>query len=167
MNQQPLTPDQELLDLMRKKELREAKEYERKEGERAEAKANFTLRKNRQIENDRQVDIAAANWQARCDHRKGTSGKKKWRHTDYMVERHTFPSGIVRIKCQKCRFKAFPGDTKEKCAYTLQNFMDGIKVPNPTRLAYSNWYTMTLDENTTNTETRSEMVTQGPQPVTA
>lgn len=170
MNQMPLTPDQELLDLMRKKELREAKEFERKEVERAAAETHFESKKNRQIEADTQVDIAAVAWQSRCDHRKGTAGKKKWRHVDYMVDRHTLPNGTVRIRCQKCRFRAFPGDTKETCSYTLANFMLGakrVKIKNPTRLSYSDWYQMTLDENTTNTETRSEMVTQGPVPVTA
>ena len=169
MNEQTkLTPDQELLELMRRKELREAKEYDRLESERAEAKANYESRRNTQIEGDRQVFISAAQWQARCDHRKGTGGKKKWRHIDYNLSRFTFPNGLTQIKCLKCRFKAYPGDTAELCSYTMENYLKGgKKVPNPSKLSYAQWYTMTLDENTTNTEARSEMVTQGPTPVTS
>jgi hypothetical protein len=165
-----LNPDQEMLDLMRKREVREARLFEQQELARKEQEDNFNLRRQRQAENDKQVFEAALSWQAKCDHRKGTGGKKKWRHIDFMVSRHTFPNGVVQIKCMKCRFKAFPGDTQEMCSYTFENYMKGNKkkmVPNPTGYSYAQWYQMTLDENTTNTETRAEMVTQGPVPVTA
>lgn len=169
MNQeQPkLAPDQEMLALLRKREEREAREFEQKELQRLEAEENLALRKQRRADGDRQMWDAAMAWQSRCDHRKGTSGKKKWRHIDYDIGRHTFQNGLTVVKCFKCRFRSFPGDTREQCSYTDANFKNGVKVPNPTKLSYKDWYTMTLDENTTNTETRSEMVTQGPQPVTA
>lgn len=162
-----LTPDMELLDLMRKKELREAMEFERQQEERRSAKENYELRKHRQSVNDSQVFEAAASWQARCDHRKGTRGKKKWRHVDFDVSLHVFPNGLGRVKCNKCRFMAFPGDTEKMCSYTHANFQAGKKVPNPSRLSYAKWLDMTLEENTTNTSTRSEMITKGPEPVTA
>src|ERR1700735_421994 len=109
MTDQPnFSPSEELIELMRRKELREAKEFEKKEAQEREAKENYELRLMRQQESDEQAEIAKISWQSRCDHRKGTGGKKKWRHVDYMVERHTFQNGLTRIKCQKCRFKAFP-----------------------------------------------------------
>lgn len=174
MNQDPnykpanvLSADQEMLHLLRKREEREAKQFEQDERKRIDAEENHKLRVESQKVNDAYPFTMALQWQAKCDHRKGTGGKKKWRHIDYNVNRHTFPNGLTVIKCLKCKFRAFPGDTKDKCSYTLDNFKAGSKVPNPTKKAYSEWYEMTMDENTTNTETRSEMVTQGPQPVIA
>lgn len=162
-----LQPNERLLKIMEARELRESRESERLELERMEKEANHELRVTTQVTADNQMwDTLALN-QSRCDHRKGTSGKKKWKHIDFNVNRHILPNGVTRIKCMKCVYKAFPGDTAEKCSYTLENFMKSIKVPNPTKLSYAQWYEMTLDENTTNTETRSEMVTQGPVPVTA
>lgn len=162
-----LQPNDRLLKIMEARELREAKKFEIDEAKRRAEEDNYAVRVLRQEQNDHEMWNAVMLWQSKCDHRKGTTGKKKWKHIDYMVDRHTLQNGTTRIKCQKCRFKAFPGDTAEKCSYTLENFMKGIKVVNPTRLSYAEWYKLTLDENTTNTETRSEMVTQGPVPVTA
>lgn len=166
-DQQKLTPDQELLELMRRKEEREAKQWAKQLAKETQQEEHHDYLVKRQQTADSQEWEAAMSWQARCDHRKGTAGKKKWRHVDYMIGIHTLPSGIQRINCQKCRFRAYPGDTADKCSYTLDNFMKGIKVPNPTRLSYAKWYEMTLEENTTNTPTRSEMLTKGPVPVTA
>jgi hypothetical protein len=165
-----VSPNEKLLKIMEAREMREAQRFAQEQAEREERENNRKARIATQVEQDKQVFIAAAEWQSRCDHRKGTGGKKKWRHVDYMISRHTFQNGLTQIKCQKCRMKWYPGDTAEVCSYTMQNYLLGknkVKYVNPTKLSYAKAYEMTLDENTTNTETRSEMVTQGPTPVTA
>lgn len=160
-------PNDRLLKIMEARELREAKIFERQEQERAAKEANYEVHRQKQIDADKAVFTSLFLVQSRCDHRKGTSGKRKWRHIDNMMDRHTLPNGLMRIKCQKCRMTWFPGDTPEKCSYTLDNWLNKKTQPNPTKISYAKAYDMTSDEWTTNTETRSEMVTQGPQPVTA
>jgi hypothetical protein len=164
-----LQPNDELLKIMRARELREAQRFEQEQAERQEKELGRKQRIATQVEQDKQVFIAAAEWQAKCDHRKGTSGKKKWKHIDYMLSKHTFQNGVVQFKCLKCRFRAFPGDTREACSYNFENFMKGknkVKYPNPTGLSYADWFRMFQDD-TTNSETRSEMVVAGPVPVTS
>jgi hypothetical protein len=164
-----LQPNERLLKIMEARELREAEKFAIDQAERAEKEKNHAYRVGSQKQADAQYWISLTDWQRRCDHRKGTSGKKKWRHVDNHVGRHIFQNGTVQIKCFKCRFKWYPGDTKEVCSFFLDNYMKGknrVKFENPTGMSYEEAYTMTLDENTTNTETRSEVVVQVPSPVT-
>lgn len=171
---QPLDPNIELIELMRAREKREAREAEIREKDRIEvAEAH-----------ERRVEVRKAGdqfyWdqlhlkQSQCDHRKGTAGPgPKAKHIDYMVSRHVFANSVTQIKCLKCKHRSFPGDTKEKCHGTMENFMANRKakrppqLPNLTRLSYNEFYNMTLEENTSNKETRAEIITAGPQPVTA
>jgi hypothetical protein len=163
----------DLLELMRKRELREAQEFEeRQESKRAEKESH-----------DRRVETRKAGdtfyWtelfkaQSRCDHRKGTSGAgPKSKVVDYMVSRHTFVNGVTPIKCLKCKHRAFPGDTKALCHGSMDAYIantkakKGPQLPNPTKLSYSDWYTMTLEENTTNKPSRAEMLMPAAEPVT-
>jgi len=166
-------PDNELLDLMRKREERESKEAARLETERADAKEAHERRVITRMEGDKFYWTQLHARQARCDHRKGTSGPgPKAKHIDYMVSRHTFVNSVTVIKCLKCRHRSFPGDTKALCHGSMDAYIANMKakhgpqLPNPTKLSYNDFYNMTLEENTTNKETRAEIITQGPQPVT-
>lgn len=165
-------PD-ELLELMRRREEREAKEFNRIESERAAEKEAHERRVLVRMEGDKFYWTELHKRQSRCDHRKGTAGPgPKAKHIDYMVSRHVFANGVTQIKCLKCKHKSFPGDTKQLCHGSMDAFIantkskKGPQLPNPTKLSYNDFYNMTLEENTTNKETRAEIVTQGPQPVT-
>jgi hypothetical protein len=163
----------ELLDLMRAREKREAQEFEEKQ----EEKRVRTEEHNRRVDTRKRGD--AFGWkqlfdtQSRCDHRKGTSGPgPKTKVLDYNVSRHAFANGVTYIKCLKCKHKAFPGDTKAMCHGSMDAYTENLKskkgpqLPNPTKLSYNDWYVMTLEENTTNTPSRAEMLTRGPEVVT-
>jgi hypothetical protein len=159
--------DNELLKLMRAREEREAREADRQERERVELAKAKDFRRERRVSIESFEREMAFKRKAACDHRKGTSGHPKWKHVDYDISVHTFANGVTVIKCLKCKHKSFPGDTKELTAGTMENLMaKGKKVPNPTKLSYSDFYKMSQDD-TTNTPTRAEMITQGPQPVVA
>ena len=166
--------DNELLALMRKREEREAREADRLDGERQNAKEDHDRRVIVRMEGDKYYWSQLHLKQSRCDHRKGTAGPgPKAKHIDYMVSAHTFANSVTQIKCLKCKHKSFPGDTKALCHGSMDAFVantkskKGPQLPNPTKLSYNDFYNMTLEENTTNKPTRAEIVTKGPELVTA
>jgi hypothetical protein len=169
LKQQP----NELLELMRSREQREAREFE----ERQEEKRVRTEEHSRRVETRKRGDkfywTQLFQTQSRCDHRKGTSGPgPKTKEIDFMVSRHTFANGLTQIKCLKCKHKSFPGDTKALCHGSMEAYLENTKskkgpqLQNPTKLSYNDFYNMTLEENTTNTPSRAEMLTKGPELVT-
>jgi hypothetical protein len=170
MNEETKSNSERLLEIMIQKEAREEKEYLAREAERIQLKEDH----QRRVETRKAGD--AFGWEqdfkrkANCDHRKGTSGPgPKAKHIDYDISRHVFANGVTQIKCLKCRHRAFPGDTKEKCHGTMDNYVANVRakkgpqLPNPTKRSYQDWHVMTLEENTTNKETRAEIITQAPQ----
>lgn len=167
-------PGNELVELMRKREERESKEFERQEGERKEQRDAHDRRVISRMEGDKFYWTEMFDRQSRCDHRKGTSGPgPKAKHIDYNVSRHVFANGVTQIKCLKCKHKSFPGDTQSLCHGSMDAYIantksgKGPQLKNPTKRSYNDFYNMTLEENTTNKETRAEIVTKGPQLVTA
>ena len=149
--------DQELLKLMRAREEREARIFAQQEKERQEREANLLLRINRRKEGDAYELKMAIARQARCDHRKGTSGSgKKFKVVDYNLSRYTFQNGATRIKCEKCRMKWFKGDTKEFLVPAAGR--NSERIPNHTKLSYADVWRM-CDEDSTNTSGRAEIVT--------
>lgn len=164
-------PNDRLLALMEQREKREQAQFEREEKEREQKKNDRDARLMNQMEQDAYVWTALAKMQSVCDHRKGTGlwpGKKppgpKAKHIDYMISMHTFAGGVTYIKCLKCKHKAFRGDTREMCAGTMDNFIQkGKKVPNPTKLGWEDWFSMSQEENTTNKNSRAEVITSAPE----
>jgi hypothetical protein len=163
-------PNTELIELMRQREVRDAREYERVEAERATAKEEHGRRVEVRKAGDKYYWTELHARQARCDHRKGTSGSgPKAKHIDYDVSRHVFANGVTQIKCLKCKHKSLPGDTKALCHGSMDSYVLNLKskkgphLPNPTKLSYADWYNMTLEENTTNRETRAEIITKAPE----
>lgn len=163
----PLSTESEMLRLMKLREEREARREEKEELAAMKAAEEYEAKVERRKSGDKYMQTQLEMKQFKCDHRKGTSGSgRKFKHIDYMVNRNTFQNGVTRIKCEKCRFKWFPGDTKENAAGTMENCLAKKRFPNPTRLSYAEAWAMTNEENTTNTPSRAEMVTTGPAPVT-
>jgi hypothetical protein len=163
----------ELLELMRAREQREAQQFAEAQEEKRASKEQHERRVETRKRGDQFYWTELFKTQSRCDHRKGTSGPgPKTKEIDYMVSRYTFANGITQIKCLKCKHKSFPGDTKAVCHGSMENYFANVKakkgpqLQNPTKLSYNDFYNMTLEENTTNTPGRAEMVTQGPQIVT-
>ena len=158
---------------MRKREERESKEADRLEAERKQKNEDHERRVMSRMEGDKFDWTQLHLRQSRCDHRKGTAGPgPKAKHVDYMVSRHTFVNQVTVIKCLKCKHKSFPGDTKTLCHGSMDAYVANVKskkgpqLPNPTKLSYNDFHQFTLEENTTNKETRAEILTQGPQLVT-
>jgi hypothetical protein len=164
----PSSHNEELLKLMRAREERESREAGFRDLERQKVEEEHEARVQRRKTGDAYMATEEAFRQSKCDHRKGTAGSgRKFKIVDYMMNRNTFQNGVTRIKCEKCRFRWFPGDTKEFVAGTMENCLKKIrKTPNPTRLSYNEVWGMTNEENTTNTPSRAEMVTTGPASVT-
>lgn len=156
-----------MLVLMRKREEREAREAEKRElAELADMERKDFVKQARQKTEKFEWD-QAQKVQSLCDHRKGTSGKgPKARHIDYDISVHTFNNGVMYVKCLKCKHKSFPGDSRELCAGTMDNFIrKGKKVPNPTKKSYNDWMLMAQEENTTNRPSTAEIITAKPTPM--
>lgn len=172
-SKQPLSTEEKLLAIMAKREERESAEAERVAAQRADTEAAHERRVDARKAGDKFVWDELYKTQARCDHKKGTSGAgPKTKITDYMVSRHVFANGLTQIKCLKCKHKSYPGDTKQLCHGSMDAYYANVaakrgpQLPNPTKLSYNDFHIMTLEENTTNKPSRAEMLTQGPQPVT-
>jgi len=167
-NKSPISPDpqQRLLELMAKQVELQQKEADRQELERLKVTLDHEAKVDRRKAGDAYMESEENFRYSKCDHRKGTAGKgRKFKVLDYMMGRYTFQNGVTRIKCEKCHFKWFPGDTRENAAFTMDNCLKKKRKPNPTKLSYHDAWNMTSDENTTNTPGRAEMVTTGPAPV--
>jgi len=170
MTDQALTPDKEMLELLRAREKREAAIFEKQQKQELADEQARQFRKDTRKKNEEFEWGQIYKAQSLCDHRKGTSKSPKAKHIDYDVFRHTFANRVVVVKCLKCKHKSFPGDTKEKCWGTMDNYTRGDRskmVKNPTRLSYAEWVAMTTEDNTTNKPSSAEIVTEGPQLATA
>lgn len=125
--------NQEMLDIMKSRETREAAQYlesqkarENAEKIRAEKYARMEAIWAEEARNK------ARKW-ARCNHLKGLTGKgfKAPLIKTYMLGLHIFPDNTVRIKCEKCSMKWYKTDTKE---FIIR---DGAKLPNPTGMGFN------------------------------
>jgi hypothetical protein len=92
--------------------------------------------------------IAIIENQRKCKHLKGGVGRTKGQQKDPAVYGHTFTDGKVHIKCQLCKAKWMPKDTKE---YLDRN---GSKIPNWTGIGWAEAFEMA--ENSSNRPSSSE-----------
>jgi hypothetical protein len=92
--------------------------------------------------------IAIIENQRKCKHLKGGVGRTKGQQKDPAVYGHTFTDGKVHIKCQLCKAKWMPKDTKE---YLDRN---GSKLPNWTGIGWAEAFEMA--ENSSNRPSSSE-----------
>lgn len=160
-----LSPNDKLLALMEARERREAAIWAKQQEEELKKELDYEAKVNRRKSGDQYHQQQLEIRMSRCDHRKGTTGKKKFKVLDYMLSRYTFQNGVMRIKCDKCKMRWFPGDTDLLCAGTIENYLKKIrKIANPTKLSYAQAWTLSSDDNTTNTPARAEMVTNAPVP---
>lgn len=143
----------EILELMRQREMREAREYlERKRNEEIAAQARAEA-----VQRMQKIWATAAETQARkyakCDHLHGKTGKgyvaPKIR--SYILGKHIFPDGTVRIKCEKCGMKWYRTDTRE---YIIR---DGQKLPNPTGLSFQDAYNLYKESDRDETHSSAAM----------
>jgi hypothetical protein len=68
---------------------------------------------------------------ANCDHLQGNhkNGESPFKEVTHM-SLHTFADNTMRIRCNKCGFRWFPGDTDEFIV------RDGVKLNNPTSIGW-------------------------------
>lgn len=154
--------DNELLELMRARELREARAAARDAAieerqlaqiaeKRARARASFLQAQ----------DTKFKKWQL-CDHTRGKTGRgfkslpKAIR--GLMINLHEFPNGDRRLKCERCGakwWKYVRGFKIEGQVYNedSQEFLvrDGELIPNPTGLSYRDVLKMFMEDDSDQT----------------
>ena len=168
-----------MLEVMLKREAREAAEHEVRTRKEAANKSRRDYLLKMREESDKENADNLISKQANCDHRKGTTwihksmpaGIISAKQIDFMVNRHTFGNGQQRVKCEKCGMKWYPGDTQE---FLIRRDSEGktVKIPNHTKFnggprdgqaigwAEALWMSKFPDQ-TTNTPTRAEVVWRG------
>lgn len=132
MSSEKLDVNQEMLDIMRARETREAAQYlEAQQAKVAAEKMRAEKYARMEAIWAEEARNKARKW-GRCNHLKGLTGKgfKAPLIKMYMLGIHTFPDKTVRIKCEKCGMKWYKTDTVEFIV------RDGAKLPNPTGLGF-------------------------------
>ena len=147
------TESSELLDLMRQREIRESREYlQRKKQEALAEQAREESLTRMQAIWAQAAETRAIKY-ARCDHLHGKVGHgyvaPKIR--TYILGKHIFPDGTVRIKCEKCGMKWYRTDTKD----TL--IRDGQKLPNPTHLSFEDAFNLYRESDRDETHSSAAM----------
>ena len=92
--------------------------------------------------------VGMINTQATCKHLKGSGTRRRNQQRDPNVFFHTFQDGTRMVKCNSCRMKWFPQDTRD---FLTRN---GSAIPNWTHLGWKD--AVELCEDSSNRPSSSE-----------
>lgn len=117
-----------LAEILLKREMKE-------EQEKLDKEAKYAEKNKKRIAQDAQTIKNLNRQYANCDHLQGNhkNGEIPFKEVTHM-SLHTFQDNTKRIRCNKCGFKWFPGDTAEVIK------RDGVKQDNPTGIGWKEAY---------------------------
>lgn len=101
--------------------------------------------------NCQQFTAAKIETQRNCKHLKGGKNRQRGNQKDFNVFSHRFANGIVMIKCNDCKMKWYPGDTRD---FLKRN---GMTIPNWTELGWRD--AVLMCEESSNRPSASELAT--------
>lgn len=128
-----LTP---LEELMLKREIREAEEFEQRQGSLKAQALHFAEKLKNKLQREQRGTDKEIKHQSRCNHHKGNGCYKKSPVPEFNLYAHQLPSGRFFIKCLAgCAMRWDQGDTREM----LQNY-HGKRVKNHTGFSFEDMW---------------------------
>jgi hypothetical protein len=142
-----------LADIMLRREAKEEKE-------KLQAEAKYAEKDARRQKQDAQKLASDVRRYTNCDHLQGNHklGEEPFKVVAHLSH-HTYQSGIQRIRCNKCGFRWFPGDTQDHIKRS------GKVSKNPTGMSYKDAVKMCMkSKNMGNKPSKGFVLVVAPTP---